>query len=135
MNFETPREAVLRAENERLKSEVAYLRKAVDPAGQMMFTPIGAVEEMVVHHFLPEIKLPLVASIHGGLSRYGNYHVLARLGHDRSEPEDLTVQYHAPADMLKAKADYAVNELFPYLHQRFISSLANAIRKPKQEVA
>lgn len=135
MDFETPREAMLRAENDRLKAEVTYLRRALDPSGQLDFTPIAAREEIIVSRIEREIRLPVVASVRGGLSRHGDYHVLARLSHTQATPEDLVVQYHADATIIKGKADYCVNELFPFLHQRFISALANAIRKPKQEVA
>jgi len=133
-DFETPREAVLRAENERLKAENSYLRQSLG-LNTARLTPIGAVEEIELSHLPQNVTLPCVGSVRGGLSRYGNYHVLARLSHTRAQPEDLLVQYHAPAENIKANAEYAVNELFPYLHQRFIAALANAIRKPKQEVA
>ncbi|MDO8683789.1 MAG: hypothetical protein Q7N50_09950 [Armatimonadota bacterium] len=135
MDFETPREAMLRAENTRLRSEVEYLRRAVDSTGELKFTPVSVIEERIMNPLLPAISLPVVASIQGNLFRYGDYHVLARLSHTQAQPEDLMVQYHAPAHAIKGNADYFVNELFPFLHQRFISALANAIRKPKQEVA
>lgn len=137
MMLETPREAALRAENDRLKAENAYLRRAIDPGGRLHFTPVAAIEEMTVPVLNEgqELRLPAIASVHGGLSRYGDYHVLARLSHSRAAPENLLVQYHAPAEAIKGKADYWPNELFPYLHQRFIAALANAIHPPRQEVA
>lgn len=131
----TPREAALMAENERLKGENAYLRRAVENRGDITFTPRAVIEERVVQQMSPTITLPVVASVNGSLSRYGDYHVLARLSHWRAQPEDLTVQYHAPADTIKANANYWPNELFPYLHKRFITALANAIHKPREEVA
>jgi hypothetical protein len=133
MDLETPREAMLRAENERLKAEVEYLRRAVDPSRNLKFTPIAALDEITVSSLTTVIKLPVVASVQGNLSRHGDYHVIARLKH--SHPEDLLVQYHAPADAIKGRADYAVNELFPYLHHRFIAALVSAINKPRDEVA
>jgi len=128
--LETPREASLKAENARLRSEVEYLRRMVDPSKSLHFTPVAAVEERTMRALPEELRLPVIASVHGSLSRYGNYHVLARLSH--AQPEDLVVQYHAPADEIKGKSHYFVNELFPYLHQRFIASLANALYPPRE---
>lgn len=129
MDFETPREALLRAENDRLKAENAYLRRAIDPQGNLTITPVAAIEERAMPTLAPTITLPTAAEIHGGLSRYGNYHVLGRLSF--TQPEDLLVKYYAPADIIKHKAHWAVNELFPYLHEQFIRALAMAIRKDR----
>jgi hypothetical protein len=129
-DFETPREAMLKAENYRLRAEVGYLRRAVDPANLLKFTPIGAVKEMRLSELPETITLPVAASIHGNLSRYGDYHVIATL--QRPMAENLIVKYYAPADAVKGKATYFVNELFPYLHRRFISALANAIVPPRE---
>ena len=133
MDFQTPREAALQAENDRLKAENAYLRRAVDPSGLLKITPANVICEQTMSLLPDSITLPVAASIHGALSRYGDYHVLARLQH--AHPEDLEIRYYAPADAIKGKATYFVNELFPYLHERFIAALANAICPPRKEVA
>jgi hypothetical protein len=127
MEFETPREAILRAENARLKAENDYLRRALNVGG-LTVTPIGVVGEERLGSPLPDIfNLPVAGSVSGNLSRFGNYHVLARLYLE--EPEDLEVRYYAPADIIKAKAGYAINELFPYLHEQFIRALASALNR------
>lgn len=127
MMFKTPREAILEAENERLKAENAYLRRAVDGPG-IEITPIGVVEEMQMHRSMPdELRLPKVASVRGRLSDHGNYHVVAQLRF--AAPEDLEIRYHAEAATIKMNADYAVNELLPMLHERFVRALAGALAR------
>lgn len=126
MEWETPREAMLRAENNRLRAENEYLRRAVG-VGDMTVTPMAVIENIRLSSLPDELRLPAVGSIRGSLSRYGNYHVLARIRLERAE--DLAVQYYAPADIVKAKATYAINELLPYMHKQFIQALGHSVAK------
>jgi hypothetical protein len=126
--LQTPREAILEAENARLKAENEYLRRSVGAELYSLdFTPIAAVAEMEVSRQAETITLPCAASIRGNLSRHGNYHVMTKLRY--AEPEDLCIQYHAPADIIKSNAVYALNELLPRLHEQFIRHLATEVRR------
>lgn len=126
MDFETPREAALMAEMSRLKAENAYLRQALD-VNHMTVTPIGVVDKVKTSRVGDTITLPVAARVGGSLSRYGNYHVEARVYLE--QPEDLMVTYFAPADIIKSKAHYAINELLPYLHKQFILALGEALNR------
>lgn len=129
MDLETPKEAMLRADNARLKAENSYLRRAIEAGGDLKITPFAAIDERTMPTLPETITLPTVGTIHGGLSRYGDYHVMARLSH--AQPEDMMVRYYAPGDIIKHKAMWAVNELFPYMHEQFIRALASALRDRK----
>jgi hypothetical protein len=123
--FQTPREAILQAENDRLSAENAYLRRAVDGA---TLTPIGMQEDMEIRGPIPhELRLPIAMSVKGQLMRAGNYSVVARTAY--GEAENLEVAYFCDGTAIKSKADYAVNELLPYLHEQFIRALVVALKR------
>ena len=120
----TPREAMLDAENKRLRAENMHLRELVDPA--LDIRPYGTTETIEMRSpRLETITLPRQGGILGEL-RNNSYAVLGTFA---MPPERFEVAYYCDAITLKSRADYAVNEVLPWMHEQFIRALIPAIQK------
>lgn len=124
--FQTPREALLIAENKRLKAENNYLRQGIEHHFEKI-TPVAAIGDAEFYKMPDTYTLPACADIRGSLASTGNYHVIATI--KNVYPEDIQIKYFADAKVIRLKAHWMVNELMPYLHERFIHALAKAIVK------
>jgi hypothetical protein len=126
MNFMTPNEAVLKAENDRLRAENEYLKSAVDRPG-VHFGPVAAVEDLRdLNVDYQEIRLPLVAGVQANLANDGRWHVMAS---SFGGADKIAVKYFADERIFRQNTHYAVNEILPKLHDKFIRMLAEEIKR------
>lgn len=124
--FDTPKEAVLKAENARLRAENEYLRRAVE-APDVRVTPYAVEQDMEFSGSLPpQITLPCSASVRGRLMEDQRWHVVGRAGmRDGSRVE---VSYYMPRFGGLPDAEL-LNSVLPRMHEQFIRHLADLFSK------
>lgn len=124
--FDTPQEAALKAENERLRAENAWLRNAVE-APNVEVTPYAAVEDIAFAELPRNVTLPLAAGVRGRLQDEHRWHVQAwqtKLDGGRYE-----VSYYCPSWRAPELDDHAfANVILPKLHEKFIRQLSDIFR-------
>lgn len=129
--FDTPQEAALKAENERLRSENAWLRNAVEAPGSSMVTPYGVEEDMQLREPLRDVRLPLVGGVRGKLQLDGRWAVVG--WQDRIANDRLEVGYYTDGYRTRHIDDMTfVNHILPKCHERFIRTLADIFVKQRK---
>lgn len=126
--FDTPQEAMLKAENAKLRAENEYLRRAVEAPG-IVIRPYGIEEEMTLRDVPPEIRLAKIGGVQAKLAEDGKWHVIGSF--DRMQDgRSLAVTYYADASQIDDMT--FVNNILPKLHEKFIRQLADIIVKSQK---
>lgn len=123
--FDTPQEALLKAENHRLRAENEYLRRAVEAPGRTV-RPYGIEEEISLRDVPPEIRLVRIGGVESKLAEDGKWHVIGSFER-MQDGGRLAVTYYA--DQSRIDDMTFVNDVLPRLHERFIRQLADIIVK------
>lgn len=123
--FDTPQEALLKAENHQLRAENEYLRRAVEAPGRTV-RPYGIEEEISLRDVPPEIRLAKIGGVEAKLAEDGKWHVIGSFER-MQDGGRLAVTYYA--DQSRVDDMTFVNDVLPRLHERFIRQLADIIVK------
>ena len=120
--FMTPKEAVLQAENDRLRSENEWMKRALEGGGATV-TPYGMQSEMAMTRPVDHLQLPRRASI-CGTRNVDRWEVIA--SYEMREADKVRIDYFVTETMRAHQDDWSfINNVLPKMHEIFIRQLGD----------